>query len=145
LTEFEGLLPGIPQDRLHLKPCIGGEEFFRGILKSLFNLLSVNHPALALDPIFDPVRAFILTGVGGSRAFGRWPVRPPLPLPQLGEFDHLIAVYSRGGVVDAFAQFFGAFHWTFRLPATTRLKNSATPIASIRYDKPTPLKIVSLR
>jgi hypothetical protein len=114
-AQHPGPQPPDPQDRLHLMPCIGGEEFFRGILKSLFNLLGVNHPALALDSIFDPVRAFILTGVGGSRAFGRWPVRPPLPLPQLGEFDHFIAVYSRSGVVEAFAQFFGAFHWTFRL------------------------------
>lgn len=112
-----GPQPADPQDRLHLKPCVGGEELFRGALKSLFNLLGVNNSAVALDPIFDPVRAFILEGIGGSRTFGRWPVRPPLTLPQLGEFDHFIAVYSRGPVVEGFAQFFGAFHWTFRLAA----------------------------
>jgi hypothetical protein len=107
--------PPDPADQLMLTPRIGGEEFFRGILKSLFNLLGVNNAALALDPVFDPVRAFILTGEGGPRAFSRWPVRAPFELLRLGEFDQFIAVYSRGTSVEAFAQFFGAFHWTFKL------------------------------
>ncbi|MGO9994576.1 MAG: hypothetical protein ACLPTF_18955 [Steroidobacteraceae bacterium] len=110
--------PSQQDDRLLLKPQIGGEDFFRGILKSLFNLLGVNDAALALDPMFDPVRAFILTGVGGSRTFGRWPVRAPLALPKLGEFDQFIAVYSRGTAVEGVAQFFGAFHWVFRLASS---------------------------
>jgi hypothetical protein len=107
--------PSQQDDRLLLKPQIGGEDFFRGILKSLFNLLGVNDAALALDAMFDPVRAFILTGVGGSRTFGRWSVQAPPTLPKLGEFDQFIAVYSRGTFVEGFAQFFGAFHWAFRL------------------------------
>ena len=107
--------PSQQDDRLLLKPQIGGEDFFRGILKSLFNLLGVNDAALALDPIFEPLRAFVLTGAGGSRTFSRWPVRAPPKLPKLGEFDQFIAVYSRGAFVEGFAQFFGAFHWAFRL------------------------------
>jgi hypothetical protein len=114
-AEGPAVQPPDPADRLMLRPRIGGEEFFRGVLKSLFNLLGVRNSALALDPAFDSVRAFILTGEGGSRTFGRWPVRAHLELPRLGEFDQFIAVYSRGESVEAFAQFFGAFHWTFKL------------------------------
>lgn len=102
-------------EQLKLRSVLGGDEFFRGALKAVFNLLGVNNGTLALSPIFDPVREFILTGAGTSRTFARWPVTGPHGLPRLGEFDHLIAVFSSGVNVDAFAQFFGAFHWTFRL------------------------------
>jgi hypothetical protein len=102
-------------ERLVLSPRLGGPECFRGMLKSLFNLLGVNNRALALEPIFDAVRTFILTGDGNFRAFVRWPVQAPPELPRLGDFDQFIAVYSRGPVVEGFAQFFGAINWTFRL------------------------------
>jgi hypothetical protein len=104
-----------PTDRLKLTVRLGGELFFRGAMKATFNLLGVNNPTLALSDIFDPVRLFILDGTGDSRTFGRWPVKKPTLLPRHGEFDHFIAVYSYAGAVEAFAQFFGAFHWTFRL------------------------------
>jgi hypothetical protein len=100
---------------LMLNPLLGGQEFFRGILKSLFNLLGVNNRNLALEPIFDLVRAFILMGDGDSRAFVHWNVQAPRELPRLGDFDQFIAVYSRGAGVEGFAQFFGALNWTFKL------------------------------
>jgi hypothetical protein len=102
-------------ERLMLNPKLGGPEFFRGILKSLFNLLGVNNRTLALVPIFNPVRAFILMGTGDFRAFVHWPTQAPRELPRLGNFDQFIAVYSRGAAVEGFAQFFGAINWTFRL------------------------------
>ena len=104
-----------PADRLKLRLVVGGDEFFRGALKAVFNLLAVNDGTLALSPIFDSVREFILTGAGSSRSFVRWPVKGPEGLPRLGEFDHLIAVHSHGSNVDAFVQFFGVLHWTVRL------------------------------
>jgi hypothetical protein len=104
-----------PTDRLKLTPILGGEEFFRAILKAAFNLLGVKDTALALDPIFDPLRDFVRMGKGGSRDFARWPTQRPVGLPSMGEFDHWIAVYSRGSEIEAFAQFFGAFHWSLRL------------------------------
>jgi len=104
-----------PTDRLHLKVQFGGDEFFRGALKAIFNLLGVSDSKLALDPTFDPLRAFILDGTGSSRSFVGWPVMGPSGLRRLGEFDHLISVFSRGGQIEAFAQFFGTLHWTFRL------------------------------
>jgi hypothetical protein len=104
-----------PTDRLHLRVILGGDDFFRGAQKAAFNLLGVKDAKLALDPIFDPVREFILNGTGSSRSYVRWPTKGPVGLPKMAEFDHLIAVYSRGPHVDAFAQFFGTMHWTFRL------------------------------
>jgi hypothetical protein len=104
-----------PSDRLKLTMRLGGDLFFRGAMKATFNLLGVNNPTLALRDNFDPVRLFILDGTGGSRTFGRWPVHGPTALPRRGDFCHTVAVYSRAGAVEAFAQFFGAFHWTFRL------------------------------
>jgi hypothetical protein len=104
-----------PTDRLHLKVFLGGDEFFRGALKAIFNLLGVNDTKLALHPIFDPLRTFILEGTGSSRSFVRWPVTGPSGLPRLAEFDHFISVFSRGEHIEAFAQFFGTMHWTFRL------------------------------
>jgi hypothetical protein len=102
-------------ERLMLNPQLGGPEFFRGALKSLFNLMGVNNRTLALEPIFDPVRAFILKGDGDFRAHVHWNVQAPRELPRMGDFDQFIAVYSRGAAVEGFAQFFGAINWTFKL------------------------------
>jgi hypothetical protein len=106
-----------PTDRLHLRVLLGGHDFFRGALKATFNLLGVNDSTLALNRIFDPVREFILNGTGSPRSFVGWPTTGPVELPRLAEFDHIIAVYSSDLHVDAFVQFFGTMHWTFRLAA----------------------------
>ena len=39
---------------------LGGEEYFRGMLKSCFNLLAVKYSSVAYDPCFDAVRNLIL-------------------------------------------------------------------------------------
>ena len=104
-----------PADRLHLQVRFGGDEFFRGALKAIFNLLGVSDTKLALESIFDSVRQFILKGAGSPRSFVRWPIAGPSGLPRLADFDHLIAVFSRGAHVEAFVQFFGTIHWACRL------------------------------
>ncbi len=103
-------------ETLHLQAQIGGENFFRGLLKSIFNLLCVNNTEIALNPIFDSVREFILTGNGNIERFIRWQKNDNfVDLPKLSEFDHFICVYDFRGNIEGFVQFFGDLSFPLRL------------------------------
>jgi len=100
---------------LHLQFGIGGPEFFRGILKAVFNLLGATHRDVSLSSRLDALRSFIVNGNGNSERFVGWPTaHTPLPLPQLGTHDHFLAVWSREGTVGGFIQLFGEFPFVFR-------------------------------
>jgi hypothetical protein len=98
---------------------LGGKDFFRGILKSIFNLLGVKNSYLALTPEFDAVREFILSGSGDVTGYVRWiTCSKPFSIPRLGEFDHFICVFSNNQKVDGFAQFYGEIAYSIRLAET---------------------------
>ena len=98
---------------------LGGKDFFRGILKSIFNLLGVKNSNLALTPEFDGLREFILSGSGDVTSYVRWiTCSTTLPIPILGEFDHFICVFSNNQKVDGFVQFYGEIAYSIRLAET---------------------------
>ncbi len=105
-------------EKLHLGSSIGGSDYFRGLLKSAFNLLGATHPAIALLPCFDSLRRFVLAGTGSVEDFIRWlPKRIELPNVALGAFDHFIGISSNGASVDGIVQFFGGISHLVRLTA----------------------------
>lgn len=100
----QGYLDG----QVHLKMGFGGDDFFRGILKSAFNLLGVQNSTAVLSDEFDPVRDYILNCNGENSDFIRWAADiDPLKIPALGEFDHFLCVYSEGNSVFGAIQLFG--------------------------------------
>lgn len=95
-------------ERLHVGSSIGGLDYFRGLLKAVFNLLGVNAANIALHPCFDAVRTFILSGTGDVAQHIRWPNNSrPLPASTLERFDHVIFIHSRKNAVEGFVEFFG--------------------------------------
>lgn len=95
---------------------LGGVDYFRGILKSCFNLLGANAPDIALGPAFDNARQYIAAGAGASEDFFRWTRDPDmLVLPKLGDADHFVGITTvRGGVEDT-VQLFGGLRHSIRL------------------------------
>ncbi|MBR8005556.1 hypothetical protein [Burkholderia vietnamiensis] len=103
-------------DSMRLQSGLGGDDFFRGALKAAFNLLGAQNAEIALLPICDGVRNFVLTGEGECSSFVRWLTRTDeIALPRIGEFDHFVSVYSRNGSIDGFIQFFGEIGFLLRL------------------------------
>lgn len=101
---------------LHFRMMFGGKDFFRGILKSAFNLLGANFPELAQQSGFELLKEYVVHGTGESDAFVRWITTPdPFDLPRLGEIDHLIALWARNGEVFGLVQFFGKIPFLLRL------------------------------
>ncbi|MEE9905828.1 MAG: hypothetical protein K4305_10480 [Chlorobium sp.] len=113
ITSEQGYL----ESYLHLQPTIGGADYFRGLLKSAFNLLGANASNIALLPCFDCVRNFILNGSGSADTFIRWYSSFPETdmIPILSNFDHFVCVYSNGCNVDGLVQFFGGIGHIIRL------------------------------
>lgn len=113
--------PGTPsqtyiQDPLHLQFVFGGINFFRGILKSAFNLLGVNRPDIALDPGFDAVELLIVEGHGDTDEFVRWmSISDELPIESLGSIDHTLAIWCRNGTVFGLIQMFGDVPFLLKL------------------------------
>lgn len=95
---------------------LGGDPFYRAILKACFNLVGVNNADIALRDEFDPVRTFILTGQGNSPDFGRI-ILEPFATEGLvkGDFGHFLSVYSVDGKVNATCVLFGSFQYSLRL------------------------------
>ena len=97
----------------------GGLDFFRGLVKAGFNLLAAHAddgPVIALDPAFDPVRAFIRHGHGEMPDFARWLVQEEVPAPpSLGPIDQAIGLTTRGGSVEGVVQLFGHILFPIRL------------------------------
>jgi len=108
---------GYLDSHLHLQPCIGGADYFRGLLKSAFNLLGANASNIALLPCFDCLRNFIVDDVGSAETFIRWysSSSSTSGVPALGKFDHFVCVYSDGSNVDGLVQFFGGIGHIVRL------------------------------
>lgn len=102
---------------LQLHPRIGGADYFRGLLKSAFNLLGVNASHIALLACFDCLRNFVLNGAGSEDKFIRWYSASSTTsgIPAIGKFDHFVCVYSNGSNVDGLVQFFGGIGHIIRL------------------------------
>jgi hypothetical protein len=106
----------LPESMVRLELNLGGEDYFRGMLKSCFNLLAVKYPGLAYEPCFDAVRNSILTGGESFQQFIRWiPTSEPLDIPRLGPIDQAIFIVSRGTSVEGVVQFFGDIVHAFQL------------------------------
>ncbi len=104
------------QKPVHIPITLGGPEFFRGLMKSIFNLLGENRPDLALNSAFDSQRSFVLRGQGDLKNFVRFSTSSELPIEErLSEFDHFIGVWSEGEQVFAAAHLYGGIHFLFRL------------------------------
>lgn len=102
--------------RVHLKMGIGGIDFFRGLLKSCFNLLGVANYSIALSDEFNSVRDFIFRGEGNCSEFIRWANDShPIQIPSIGDFDHFICIYSEKNSVFGVAQLFGEISYFIRL------------------------------
>ncbi|MEX4004929.1 hypothetical protein AB4Y38_39430 [Paraburkholderia sp. EG285A] len=107
---------GYVGEYLNLKSGLGGDDFFRGALKAVFNLLGACAPDTALLSAFDDVRSFILEGTGDCKNFVRWlTTSEEVSLPRIGDFDQFVGVFSRDGVVDGYIQFYGEIGYLIRL------------------------------
>ncbi|MBQ0326636.1 hypothetical protein J9231_02055 [Providencia rettgeri] len=105
---------GLMNESFSVKISFGGKDYFRGAMKSAFNLLGVNNKELALQETFDPVRDFILNGVGESHEFVSWPKEITPGLPTISDFSHLIIVYSNGTSVEGFMRLYGCIEHLFK-------------------------------
>jgi hypothetical protein len=105
------------REAVHIRLLFGGADYFRGLVKSCFNLLATH--VNVHDPSFDPVRAFVLTGQGDSSSFARWPgLAADPPLPTIGSFDQFIGIVSRGSSIEAVVRLFGTVLHSVRLADT---------------------------
>jgi hypothetical protein len=101
---------------VRLDLSMGGRDYFRGMLKSCFNRLAVERQDVALLPCFDPLRRFILDGVGEMSEFVAWVQVPDrLAVPRIGPIDHFIGIVTREHSVEGVVQFFGDVVHPFRL------------------------------
>ena len=107
---------GYVDEHLNYKSGLGGDQFFRGALKSVFNLLGASDANIAILGAFDEVRTFILHGTGDSKKFVRWlRTAEAIEIPKIGDFDQFAAVYSKNGYVDGYIQFYGELGFLLRL------------------------------
>ena len=98
------------------KAVLGGEAYFKALLKASFNLLGVMSSEIALSPCFDSVREYIAHGKGDFKQFIRWSnIENRIAIEQLSNFDHFIGIYSNGNNVDGVFQVFGSIYHMFRL------------------------------
>lgn len=103
---------------------IGGQDFFRGACKSLFNLLGVHEAEVALLPELDRMREFIVSGVGDSSEFIGWCTQhEPIVIPQLGPHDHFISVWACDGIITGFIQLFGSIPFVVEFATCVNCKN----------------------
>ena len=107
---------GYLQKPIHMSIKLGGKDFFRGLLKSVFNLLGVTMPEIALGSEFDGLRNFVVKGEGIVEDFARWSSeQDPFMQHRFGEFDHFIGVWRLDGQVFAMANLYGGIPFIFRL------------------------------
>lgn len=107
-----GFLPGL----IEISMSLGSDAFFRGALKSCFNLLGVIYPLEVHKQCFDPVRHFVLHGSGHSADFIRWPKDDTrLNIEMLGCADQFISLVSREQRVVGVIQFFGDLLFVIQL------------------------------
>jgi hypothetical protein len=106
----------LPESTVRLDLHLGGEDYFRGMLKSCFNLLAVKYLNIAYEPCFDSVRNSILDGGESFQQFIRYiSTSAPLAIPRLGPIDHAVLIVSRGTSVEGVVQYFGDIVHAFQL------------------------------
>ena len=104
------------KEPIRLRLALGGPDFFRGLCKSAFNLLGVTKPLIIQQQGLDAIRNFILKGVGDSKDFIGWVLSDTiLHVPRLGESDHFVGVYARGGEICGIIQLYGDLPFMIRL------------------------------
>jgi len=120
--DFEKIKENLVTEKAYLdekiiyKLGIGGKDYFRGLLKSIFNLLGVMNTPLALSPEFDDLRKFILEGDAEPSKYIRWlNTDEQINIPRLSDFDHFIAVFTKNKCVEGIAQFYGDIPHLIRL------------------------------
>jgi hypothetical protein len=107
---------GFVDGSVTLSVDLGGDDYFRGMLKACFNLLGVTYRHIVFQPCFDPVRKFIKDGVGRSARFIRWvEFSERLATSQVGPADQAIFIVSREKSVEGVVQFFGDIVHAFQL------------------------------
>jgi hypothetical protein len=98
----------LPESIVQVSFDLGGQDYFRGMLKSCFNLLALNCSEVIYRPCFDALRSFVTNGDGSFQRFIRWSTsKESLPIPKLGIIDHAILIVSRGSSVEGIVQLFG--------------------------------------
>jgi len=103
---------------------IGGQDFFRGACKALFNLLGVSEPEVVLLPELDRMREFIVSGTGDSSEFIGWCTQlEPFSIPRLGPHDHFISVWSFDKRITGFIQLFGEIPFVVELASEIECQN----------------------
>ena len=108
--------PCLPESTVRLDLHLGGEDYFRGMLKSCFNLLAVKSLDIAYEPCFDSVRTSILNGGESFQKFIRYiSTSAPLDIPRLGPIDHAVLIVSKGKSVEGIVQYFGDIVHAFQL------------------------------
>jgi HNH endonuclease len=95
-------------DVVKLELAVGGLEYHRAAVKSVFNLVGASGIPV-MDACFDPVRAFVRDGTGNIDDFIRFAAEHAFaPATKFGPIDHFVAVVGQGAKVDAFLQYYGA-------------------------------------
>ena len=127
---------------------MGGMDFFRGALKSCFNLLGAVNHQVALSNEFESLRDFILNSSGEIDNFARWMSHSDrLDLPSIGQFDHFIGLVGYGGVVSGVIQFYGEIAFPVRLTTTYSGKDFQCSylVDSFRGHEPAEIRDASFR
>lgn len=104
-------------EAVHLRADLGGTDYGRAVVKACFNLYSVCFPSEARRVCFDPLRKFVLEGLGDVTDFLRWPTVALATGPR-GDLEHQITLVHRGPVVEGWVVLFGHLHHAVRLTAT---------------------------
>lgn len=106
----------ISESTVQVSSFLGGQDYFRGVLKSCFNLLALNYGENVYRTCFDATRSFVINGAGSLERFIRWSTsNESLCIPKLGIIDHAILIVSRGSSVEGVVQFFGEVIHPFQL------------------------------
>lgn len=92
----------------------------RALLKSAFNLLAYHDDKIALLPIFDDLRAFIMDDCGtleNLHSYFRYPIDSYVCLPNdyYSTYSHQLYVFSRGEKIEGVIKIFDAFTYFMRL------------------------------
>lgn len=107
---------GFLSGQIEIPIILGGDDFFRGALKSCFNLLGVIYPLEVHKQCFNLVRHFVHHGSGHPANFIRWPKDDArLNIEMLGRADQFIGLVSREQRVEGVIQFFGDLLFVIQL------------------------------
>lgn len=103
-------------DSVQLRLKFGGKDFFRGILKSSFNLLGMREPEATDHPNFQPLKDFILEGRGDFTEFVRFvETSARIVVPAVDEIDNGVFLWSEKHSVYGLFQFFGDLPFLLKL------------------------------